>query len=167
MKTFEITLKGHDPQRSDSAPLVKRVNSPDREALDRFLIAQGLRRWLDAEPDETPFCQQSAGVDAALNEEGNVAWTADTYGPMANGLSLARRWREAVCLAAVRRQPQEASVLLAELIELIDATGGLTTDDQGTEVPVADEWPDLAVLYTDACCLVQIPPQQEEENDDA
>jgi hypothetical protein len=163
MKTFEVILKGCESVQGDSDNLVKRVNAPSREALDRFLNAYGLRRWLAAEPDEILPRQEEPGAGTVLDEKGNVIGIVAAHDTPMPGFTLARRWREAVCLAAIHRRPQEAAVLLAELIDLIEATGGLTTQD-GVEVPVAADWPDLAVLYTNACQIAELPPLQTKED---
>ena len=60
----------------------------------------------------------------------------------------------------------EAEDILAALIRTIDATGGLTKDETGNLVPVADtEWLDLADCYLDACELLGRTPMREAEEE--
>ena len=42
--------------------------------------------------------------------------------------------------------------VLLNLVDAVDATGGVVTDDHGYIVPVADpDWIDLGAVYADAC----------------
>lgn len=159
MRTYGVALQGY---------LVKRVGAPSREALEHFLAAQALKRWLASEPHELSHHSEPTCVDAVLDDLGNIIRTTHSYNSAAPAFTLVRAWQEAICLAAIQRAPNQAAVVLAALIDLIDATGGLTTDDGGAAVPVAaGDWPDLAEVYRDACKLVQIRPMQPEEDDDA
>ena len=165
--TFDFPLKGHDAQRGECGELLKWVAAPSAAAVDRFLADHDLKRWLGAEPQAMPSHSDERDVAAVLDAEGHVVETAGTHRCWLPGFDLAREWREAVCLAAVRRQPKAAAALLSQLIDLIDATGGLTTNADGTEVPAVDDWPDLAVVYADACRLAQVSPLRSEEAPDA
>ena len=51
-----------------------------------------------------------------------------------------------------RGRPELLRDACLELVATIHATGGLTVDDDGCDVPVADtEWPDLGAAYLLAC----------------
>lgn len=60
------------------------------------------------------------------------------------------------------------SAALSEFIAAINATGGLTKDEETDNlVPVADpEWLDLGEAYLSACKAMDITPVIEENDDD-
>lgn len=57
----------------------------------------------------------------------------------------------------------EAEKILGDLVETINACGGLTQNHKGEDAPVGDTaWVDLATVYLDACQLLGLDPKREE-----
>ena len=56
--------------------------------------------------------------------------------------------------------PNEPSAtdLLKEFCDDVDATGGVTRNDDGVATLMCDAWPDLAAVYLKACRLLGRAP---------
>jgi hypothetical protein len=66
----------------------------------------------------------------------------------------------------MERAVQAERAVLRALIEIIEATGGLVTNEENILVPAADEeWPDLAAVYLQACDALGRRPMRSDQID--
>jgi hypothetical protein len=85
MMTFDLTLKGYDEifnnmkddvisVRTDRLgnDLVKWINAPSKEAIDRFVKRHRLDRYLDCKVEQMNGKEWGDGTDLQLNEKGEV-----------------------------------------------------------------------------------------------
>lgn len=78
MREFVITLKGFNPETSDTDHLVKWVLAPSIQCVQSWLASTGLDDFLQETPNELGDHAASYdwedGVDVKLDTEGNVKW---------------------------------------------------------------------------------------------
>jgi hypothetical protein len=60
-------------------------------------------------------------------------------------------------------QGQELYVVMTDLVDTIECTGGLIRNEDGTVAPVADpDWTDMGTIYLKACAALRRSPLYQE-----